>query len=424
VWHRPARAGNAGRVSWPRPEGRSCAFRDARSLWQGPSPLPQRHAGPCPAGGHRPGQRPARPWRALRPRRVGRWPFVVAGPAGLQGTVPRGRGKRGSRFLIPPGGAKALSPLQWQGPWPLPQRHAAPCPAGGHRPGQRPARPWRALRPRRVGRWPFVVAGPAGPQGTVAHGRWKRRAFPDPPGVAQALSPLQWQGPSPLPQRHADPWPAGGQSPRPAPDPPPAGAGLRWSRTCRSARCRPVRAGKRAAFPDPTRRGEGTFNASMAGAIAPAKSLRLDQDRPGAKAPGKRPTRPRRALRPRRVGRWPFVVPGPAGLQGTVARGRRNAGRVSCSRPEWRSCALRDARSLWQGPSPLPQRHAGPCPAGGQSPRPAPDPAGASHPPGRALACVGAGCTGLCGSAAQGRGKRGSRFLFPPKGAIPVPGSG
>jgi hypothetical protein len=179
--------------------------------------------------------------------------------------------------------------------------------------------------------------------------------------VAQALSPLQWQGPSPLPQRHADPWPAGGQSPRPAPDPPPAGAGLRWSRTCRSARCRPVRAGKRAAFPDPTRRGEGTFNASMAGAIAPAKSLRLDQDRPGAKAPGKRPTRPRRALRPRRVGRWPFVVPGPAGLQGTVARGRRNAGRVSCSRPEWRSCALRDARSLWQGPSPLPQRHAGLC---------------------------------------------------------------
>ena len=40
-----------------------------------------------------------------------------------------------------------------------------------------------------------------------------------------------WQGPSPLPQRPADPWRAGGQSPRPAPAPPqggrfsPAGSG-------------------------------------------------------------------------------------------------------------------------------------------------------------------------------------------------------
>ncbi len=39
-------------------------------------------------------------------------------------------GKRGSRFLLPPGGAKVLSPLHWQGPSPLPQRHAAPWPAG------------------------------------------------------------------------------------------------------------------------------------------------------------------------------------------------------------------------------------------------------------------------------------------------------
>ncbi len=44
-------------------------------------------------------------------------------------------------------------------------------------------------------------------------------------------------------------------------------------------------------------------------------------------ATGQRPTR--RALRPRRAGRWPVAVPGPAGPQGTVLRGRGNAGRVS-----------------------------------------------------------------------------------------------
>jgi hypothetical protein len=64
-------------------------------------------------------------------------------------------------------------------------------------------------------------------------------------------------------------------------------------------------------------------------AIAPATALRWDQDQPGATAPGQRPTRPWRALPARRVGRWPFVVPRPAGLQGTAPRGRGNAGRVS-----------------------------------------------------------------------------------------------
>ena len=77
----------------------------------------------------------------------------------------------------------------------------------------------------------------------------------------------------------------------------------------------------------------------------------------------------------------------------------------------------------WQGPSPLPQRHADPWPAGGQSPRPAPVPpmAGASHPPGRALAFCIAGGTGLGRTAPRGRGKRGAfpdparpKTLFPP----------
>jgi len=75
------------------------------------------------------------------------------------------------------------------------------------------------------------------------------------PGGAKALPPIQWQGPSPLPQHHADPTPTGGQGPRPAPAPPPAGAGLRSSRTCRSAGHRCARAGEtRVAFHAPAQR--------------------------------------------------------------------------------------------------------------------------------------------------------------------------
>jgi hypothetical protein len=68
------------------------------------------------------------------------------------------------------------------------------------------------------------VTGPAGLRGTVSHGRGKRGAFP-PPAPTNALSPLQWQGPSPLPQRHADPWPAGGPKPPASARPAPGG---RW----------------------------------------------------------------------------------------------------------------------------------------------------------------------------------------------------
>jgi len=98
-----------------------------------------------------------------------------------------------------------------------------------------------------------------------------------------------------------------------------------------------------------------------------------------------------------------FRLHAPCGPAGAIApalpacrapsrAGGGNAGRVSCSRPEWRSRAFRDDRSLWQGLSPLPQHHAVPWPAGGHSPRPAPDPppAGASRPPGQALAFRGA----------------------------------
>jgi len=148
----------------------------------------------------------------------------------------------------------------------------------------------------------------------------------------------------------------------------------------------------------------------------------LPLDRPGAKAPGLCPARPRRALA--------SVSPGPAGLQGTVPRGRGKRAAFPDPARGGCSCVLRDARSLWQGPSPLPQCCAGirtgrgPKPPA--SPRPAPTasarpPAGASRPPGRALASVPPGPAGLQGTVPRGRGKRGSRFPVPPERDNPFP---
>jgi len=215
--------------------------------------------------------------------------------------------------------------------------------------------------------------------------------------------------------------PAGGQSPRPAPDPPMAGASRPPGRALACVVPGPAGLqgtvprgrGKRGAFPVPARRGESTVTASMAGAIAPAMALRWDQDQPGAKAPGQRPTRPWRALRTRRVGRWPLSLPDLPVYRTPFRAGGGNALRFLFPP----GGANGRTRMPWQGPSPLPQetrcvscsrpegRMAGPgchgrghrpChsatlasgPAGGQSPRPAPDPplAGASRPPGRALA--------------------------------------
>ncbi len=146
----------------------------------------------------------------------------------------------------------------------------------------------------------------------------------------------------------------------------------------------------------------------------PCHSTTLILDQQGATAPGQRPPRPRRALA--------TVVPGPAGPQGTVAQGRGKRGSRFLLPPD-------QAKALsplpWRGPTPLPQHHADPWPAGGQSPRPAPAPlpAGASPPPGRALASVFPGPAGLQGTVPRGRGKRGSRFLIPPGGGkvLPMP---
>jgi len=194
---------------------------------QSPRPAPA----PPLAGASRP------PGRALA--------SVCPGPAGLQGTVARGRGKRGSRFLSPPKQAKALSTLQWQGPAPLPQRYAAPCPAGGPKP---PA----SARPAPGGRWPALFPDMPVCVLPFRTGGGNALRFLIPPGQAKALSPLPWQGPSPLPQRHAEPRPAGGPKPpasaRPAPGgrfaPAGSGTGLCLSRTCRSTAHRSARAGE------------------------------------------------------------------------------------------------------------------------------------------------------------------------------------
>ena len=184
----PSRADGETRVAVPDPARRGESTLTFQ--WQGPSPLPQRHTDPWPAGGHSPRPAPDPPLAgaSLPPGRA--LACVVPEPAGQRGTVVRGRGNA-VRFLFPPGEAKALSPLPWQGPSPLPQRRAAPCQPGAKAPGQRPTRPRRALLARRVGRWPSVVPGLADLRGTVARRRGKRDAFPDP---AQSGTPCPRTG--------------------------------------------------------------------------------------------------------------------------------------------------------------------------------------------------------------------------------------
>jgi hypothetical protein len=172
------------------------------------------------------------------------------------------------RFLVPPAPTKALSPPQWQGPSPLPQRCADPWPAGGPKPpAKRPPRPRRALPARRVGRWPSVrldlpVCGEPSRTG----------------GETQCVSCSR---------------PDRGNS----------------QNANRQRRCH----------------GRGH---------RPCQITTLILGPPGAKAPGQRPPRPRRELFARRVGRWPAVGAGGTGPGGSVARrrGKRHAFPVSAQR--------------------------------------------------------------------------------------------
>jgi len=197
--------GGQTRVAFPGP-GRRGVLHDARSLWQGPSPLPQRYAGIRTSRGPKP---PA----SARPAHGGR--FAPAGPgAGLRcswtdrSTGHRraragetrcvscsrpnrrrrchrcnGRGHRPCQSAAPGSG-----PAGGQSPRPAPD----PPPAGASRP------PGRALAFR--GAW---TCRSAGHRPARAGKRGSRLLFP--PGGTKAVSTLQWQGPSPLPQRRADP---------------------------------------------------------------------------------------------------------------------------------------------------------------------------------------------------------------------------
>ena len=107
---------------------------------------------PLPAGGQSPRPAPDPPLAGASPPPGRALASVPPGPAGLQGTVPRGRGKRGSRFLVPPELTKAVSPLQWQRPSPLPQRSA------GIRTGRGP-KPPASARPAPGGRFSPARSG-------------------------------------------------------------------------------------------------------------------------------------------------------------------------------------------------------------------------------------------------------------------------
>jgi hypothetical protein len=170
--------------------------------------------------------------------------------------------------------------------------------------------------------------------------------------------------------------------------------------------------------------GAGELRRSHGRGHRPCHIATLTPGQPGAKAPGQRPSRPLAGASrpPGRALAW--VALGGMVLLWASCRGGGNAVRFLIPPGEEAKGHISEppAPSCWQGPSPLPHRHVAPRPAGGQSPRPAPVPplAGASHPPGRALASVVPGPADLRGIAAHGRGNA-VRFLLPPAQAIELP---
>jgi len=109
-----------------------------------------------------------------------------------------------------------------------------------------------------------------------------------------------------------------------------------------------------------------------------------------AKAPRPAPAPTVAGASLRRAGRWPLLVPDLPVCGAPSRRGGGNAGRVSCSRPDGRSRGCPVSRAGAIAPATAPRRDQDQ--PGAQSPRPAPapPPAGASRPPGRALAFRGA----------------------------------
>ena len=173
-------------------------------------------------------RRGPKPSASARPAPGGRFPPAGSG-AGLCWCGFHGSwwqrsaraGKRGSRFLFPPGGAKAVSPLLWQGPSPLPQCYigirtsrgpqppasARPAPGGRFSPAGSGAGLCWSRTCRSVGRR-LARAGETRVAFPVSARRRGLKMCPCP------RPPPQWQRPSPLPLRHAaPPGPPGAQAP-------------------------------------------------------------------------------------------------------------------------------------------------------------------------------------------------------------------
>jgi hypothetical protein len=223
--------------------------------------------------------------------------------------------------------------------------------------------------------------------------KWRRRACLTegqdslPPAHALCAS---WQGPSPLPHRHAGIRTSRGPKPpasaRPAPGgrfaPTGSGAGLCLSRTCRSAGGRRARAGETRCVSCSRPDGRKHLHRLNGRGHSPCHSATLPLAQPGATGPGQRPLRPRRALPARRVGRWPLCRPDPP-----VYRAPSRAGGetrcVSCSRPEGRRNIH---RCNGRGHRPCHSAAPGSGPAGGPKP-----PASARPAPGGRFAPAGSG---------------------------------
>jgi len=203
-----------------------------------------------PGGGHR-------PCPGGRPIPGGRWPFVVEVLRALVTLLRAGGGKAGRVSRSRPEGRQHPHRLTGRGHRPCHGAAPGSGPAGGPKP---PASacptPGGRFSPAGSGAGLCVSWTDRSTGHRPARAGETRVAFPDPArtGVLADARSL-WQGPSPLPQRHADPWPAGGQSPRPVPAAPPAGAGRCRCGWHRSWWQRHARAGESSAFPDPAQRG-------------------------------------------------------------------------------------------------------------------------------------------------------------------------
>jgi len=270
-----------------------------------------------------PGSGPAlgpKPPASARPAPGGRWPAVtrVETPFLLRF---RARGGNAMRFQIARELAKALPPLQWQGPMPLPQCRA------GIRTGRGP-KPPASARPAHGGRFSpagsgagLCVSRTCRSKGHRSARAGKRAAFPVPArtgegtftaAMAGAIAPataLRWHRDRP-----------GAQSPRPAPAPP-SGAipfpGLErtFRHACRTAlfqhpagACAAMLSGYRHPHaqraPGPVADVAAAHDRAMAARVPDDERMRrksaVDQDRPTAGAvlmDRAHPAGPRRAAR-------------------------------------------------------------------------------------------------------------------------------